>query len=154
MKTYSRVLLAAAAVLTLSLSACRLNETVEGQTRDAKIKAGIKSKLASDVGAATLTSVQVNVTNGVVTLAGPVHNQDEKTRAESVARSAEGVVSVNNALQITGDAAASGGMTSSAPAPTSTGMTTTTGTTTTSTTTTTTTMDVTPALTPTLPGPQ
>jgi hypothetical protein len=151
MKTFSRALLAAAAVLTLAVPACRPNETVEGQTRDAKIKAEIKSKLASDVGAATLTSIQVNVTNGVVTLAGPVHNSDEKARAESVAKAAEGVVSVNNALQITGDAPSGGGMTSSA-APTSTGMTTTTGTTTTSTTTTTT--DVTPALTPTLPGPQ
>ena len=154
MKTYSRALLAAAAVLTLSLSACRPNETVEGQTRDARIKAEIKSRLASDVGASTLTSVQVNVTNGVVTLAGPVHNQDEKTRAESVARLAEGVVSVNNALQIMGDAPAAGGMTSSAPAATSTGITMTTGTTTTSTTSTTTTMDVAPAPTPTVPGSQ
>ena len=150
MKTFTRILLAAAAILTLSVPACRPNETVEGQTRDAKIKAEIKSKLASDVGAATLTSVQVNVTNGVVTLAGPVHNQDEKARVESVAKAAEGVVSVNNALQIMGDAPASGGMTSSAPAPTSTGMTTTTGTTTTSTTTTTT--DITPAFPPTQPG--
>ncbi|MCA1580852.1 MAG: BON domain-containing protein, partial [Acidobacteria bacterium] len=138
-------------VLSLSVSACRPNETVEGQTRDAKIKTEIKSKLASDVGAATLTSIQVNVTNGVVTLAGPVHNQEEKARAESVAKAADGVVSVNNALQITGDSPAASGMTSSAPAPTSTTMTMTTGTTTTSTTTT---FEVTPALTPTLPGPQ
>ena len=88
---------AAAAIL---LSACRPNESVEGQARDARIKTQIKSKLASDVGATTLTSVQVNVTNGVVTLAGPVHSADEKARAEAAARSVEGVVSVTNALQI------------------------------------------------------
>ncbi len=131
--------------------ACRPNQTVEGQAKDAKIKTDIKAKLASDVGAATLTAVSVNVTNGVVTLAGPVHSGEEKSRIESIAKGAEGVVSVNNALQIMGDAPSAGGMTSSAP-PTSTGMTTTTGTTTTSTSTTTT--DVTPALTPTLPGGQ
>jgi BON domain len=84
----------------LLLSACRPNESVEGQARDAKIKTQIKSKLASDVGASTLTSIQVNVTNGVVTLAGPVHNEDEKARAEAAARTVEGVVSVTNALQI------------------------------------------------------
>jgi hypothetical protein len=95
------ILFAAAVVL---FPGCRPNESVEGQARDAKIKTQIKSKLASDIGAATVTSVAVNVTNGVVTLAGPVHNEDEKTRAESSARSVEGVVSVTNALQILGGA--------------------------------------------------
>lgn len=93
------ILFAAAVVL---FPGCRPNESVEGQARDAKIKTQIKSKLASEIGAATVTSVEVNVTNGVVTLAGPVHNEDEKTRAESSARSVEGVVSVTNALQILG----------------------------------------------------
>lgn len=139
MKSFARGLFVAAMV-TLALPACRPNETIEGQARDAKIKAAIKSKLASDVGATTLTSVDVNVTNGVVTLSGPVHNQDEKTRAESVARSAEGVVSVNNALQISGDSSSGGGMTSTTS--------TTTGATTTTSTSTTTTMDVTPGVTP------
>jgi hypothetical protein len=100
------------ATCVLAPAGCRPNESVEGQARDAKIKTQIKSKLVSDVGAATLTSLQVNVTNGVVTLSGPVHNQDEKARAEASARSVEGVVSVTNALQIlSGDA-------SSAPAST------------------------------------
>jgi hypothetical protein len=47
-----------------------------------------------------VTSVEVNVTNGVVTLAGPVHSADEKSRAEASARTVEGVVSVTNALQV------------------------------------------------------
>lgn len=89
-------LLAALAVL----SACRPNETVEGQARDAKIKAQVKSKLAADVGAATITALSVDVTNGVVTIAGPVHSQDEKTRVGSVAKSVEGVVGVNDAMQV------------------------------------------------------
>ena len=52
-------------------------------------------------------AVQVNVTNGVVTLAGPVHNEDEKTRAESSARSVEGVVSVDERAADLGGAPAS-----------------------------------------------
>lgn len=101
-------------LLALTEPSCRPNETVEDQARDAKIKTAIKTKLASDVGAATLTSVSVNVTNGVVTLSGPVHSEDEKGRVESIARSAEGVVSVNNALQVMAAAPpSSGGMTTS-----------------------------------------
>lgn len=91
---------AIAAALFILLPACRPNESVEGQARDAKIKTQIKAKLASDLGAATVTSVEVNVTNGVVTLAGPVHSADEKSRAEASARTVEGVVSVTNALQV------------------------------------------------------
>ncbi|MEO8429993.1 MAG: BON domain-containing protein [Acidobacteriota bacterium] len=82
------------------LVSCRPNQSVEGQAHDTGIKAAIKSKLASDVGAATLTSIQVNVTNGVVTLAGPVHSEDEKARVEASARTVEGVASVTNALQV------------------------------------------------------
>ena len=103
MKNASRpwgFLLGIALAAALAAPACRPNESLEGQARDAKIKTQIKSKLASDLGAASVTSVQVNVTNGVVTLAGPVHSADEKSRAEASARSVEGVVSVTNALQV------------------------------------------------------
>jgi hypothetical protein len=103
MKNSSRpwnFLLGTAIAAALLVSACRPNESVEGQARDAKIKTQIKAKLASDLGAVTVTSVQVNVTNGVVTLAGPVHSADEKARAEASARTVEGVVSVTNALQV------------------------------------------------------
>jgi translation elongation factor EF-1beta len=79
---------------------CRPNQTVERQTKDAALKAQVKAKLATDVGAATVTAVEVNVTNGVVTLAGPVHNEEEKARAEAAARSVEGVTGVNNNLQV------------------------------------------------------
>lgn len=114
-----RLLLAfLSALFVLSVPSCRPSETVEGQARDAKIKTEIKSKLASDVGAATLTSVSVNVTNGVVTLAGPVHSDAEKSRVESIARSVEGVASVNDALQVQGGVpVAPSGMTSAPAGP-------------------------------------
>jgi len=87
-------------LLAGAVAACRPNQSVEGQTRDAKTKTTIKSRLASEVNASTLLSVEVNVTNGVVTLAGPVHSQDESRKIESVARGVAGVTDVRNDLQV------------------------------------------------------
>ncbi len=97
MKIRRAAVLTAALILTL---ACRPNQSLEGQARDAKIATQVKSKLASQVSASTITSVSVNVTNGVVTLAGPVHSAEESSRIESVARGVEGVSDVKNALQV------------------------------------------------------
>jgi len=80
--------------------ACRPNETVERQTKDAALKAQVKAKLASDVGPQTVTAIEVNVTNGVATLAGSVRGDEEKRKAEAAARSVEGIAGVNNNLQV------------------------------------------------------
>jgi len=105
-----------AAALIVS-AACRPSQTLERQTDDAGIKTKIKAKLASDVGAATITAVSVNVTNGVVTLAGPVSSEAERAKIERVARSVEGVVSVTDNLQVTAaPAAAPQAATTSLPA--------------------------------------
>lgn len=80
--------------------ACRPNQTVERQTKDTALKAEVKAKLATELGPATVTSIEVNVTNGVVTLAGPVHSDEEKQKAETVARGVDGVTGVNNNLQV------------------------------------------------------
>lgn len=87
-------------IVSAAAAACRPAQTVERQTNDAAIEARIKAKLASDVGAATITAVEVNVTNGVVTLAGPVKTQDERKKIEAVARGIEGVTSVTNNIQV------------------------------------------------------
>lgn len=79
---------------------CRPSQSLEGQAKDARMTTEIKSKLVSQVNASTLTAVDVNVTNGVVTLAGPVHSVEESRKVESVARSVEGVTEVKNALQV------------------------------------------------------
>ena len=89
-----------ALTFVLALPACRPSQTVERQTNDAAIEAKIKSKLATEVGAATITSVEVNVTNGVVTLAGPVSTPEERQRIEAVASGTEGVTSVTNNIQV------------------------------------------------------
>jgi len=60
----------------------------------------VKSKLAEELGASTVTNVSVNVTNGVVTLAGTVHDSAEKSKAVSIAQGVPKVVRVNDNLQI------------------------------------------------------
>lgn len=84
----------------LATVACRPEQTVERQTKDAALEAQVKAKLATDVGASTVTAVEVNVTNGVVTLAGPIGSEEERQKAEAAARSVEGVTGVNNNLQV------------------------------------------------------
>jgi len=88
------------AFLLVAALACRPNQTVERQTDDAGIKTSIKAKLAADVRFSTLTAVSVDVTNGIVTLAGPVHSGEEKQKIGEVARAVKGVVGVTNNLQV------------------------------------------------------
>ena len=99
-KPFPIALLVVALALVVS-AACRPAQTLERQTDDAGIKTKIKAKLAKEVGASTITAVEVNVTNGVVTLAGPASNDQDKLKIERAARSVEGVVSVTNNLQVT-----------------------------------------------------
>lgn len=89
-----------AVAFVLATTSCRPSQTLERQTDDAAIEAKIKTKLATDVGPATITSVEVNVTNGVVTLAGPVKSADDRQKIEAVARGIEGVTSVTNNIQV------------------------------------------------------
>ncbi len=99
--------LAPAAILVLGLGAaaggsfaCKSTQTASEQVDDTGIKASVKAKLAEDVRFSTLTNIEVNSTNGIVTLAGQVHNVDEKRAAERVAASVKGVKKVNTELQI------------------------------------------------------
>ena len=92
---------AAALVLMLGLvAACKTTTSPGRQIDDAGIKTAVKAKLAADVRLSTLTNVDVNSTNGVVTLSGQVRTADEKRLAGEVARGVDGVVRVNNELQV------------------------------------------------------
>jgi hyperosmotically inducible protein len=97
-----RITLATVAVFALvTLAAgCKTTTSPGRQIDDAGIKTSVKAKLAADVRLSTLTNVEVNSTNGVVTLAGMVANEQERKMAGDVARSVEGVVRVNNELQV------------------------------------------------------
>jgi hyperosmotically inducible periplasmic protein len=90
-----------ALVMFASLVAgCKTSTSAGRQIDDASIKTAVKAKLAADVKLSTLTNIEVNSTNGVVTLAGQVDNPDQKLLAAEVARGVDGVVKVNNELQV------------------------------------------------------
>ena len=103
MRKIFRTPAAAAAALVLMLGllgACKTTTSAGRQIDDAGIKTAVKAKLAADVRLSTLTNVDVNSTNGVVTLSGQVRTADERRLAGEVARGVDGVVRVNNELQV------------------------------------------------------
>ena len=91
--------LAACLAALFVVSACSTTQSAGRQIDDASIHTAVKTKLAADR-FSNLVNVDVNVTNGVVTLAGEVPNAAVKTEAEAEARSVDGVVRVINNLQV------------------------------------------------------
>jgi hyperosmotically inducible periplasmic protein len=74
-------------------------ETAGEYVDDSTITASVKAKLAGDkVG--SLTRIDVDTTNRVVSLNGIVQSPDERRRAEQLASQVSGVRSVKNNLQI------------------------------------------------------
>ncbi len=67
---------------------------------DSTITASVKTQLAKDLRAGTLTGIEVNTTNGVVTLAGKVKSNEERKAAERIASRVEGVKEVKDNLQV------------------------------------------------------
>lgn len=68
---------------------------------DLKVLAAVRSAIVDDDNLSmSAHNVKVMVTNGAVTLRGPVKNANEKTRIEQLARKVAGVVSVDNRLDI------------------------------------------------------
>ena len=98
---YSRILQTVAVfVLVAFVASCKTTSSPGRQVDDAAIKTAVKAKMAADVRLSTLTNIEVNSTNGVVTLAGQVGSESDRAQAAAVARSVDGVVRVNNELQV------------------------------------------------------
>jgi osmotically-inducible protein OsmY len=98
---YSRILQTVAVlVLVAFVAGCKTTSSPGRQVDDAAIKTAVKAKLAADVKLSTLTNIDVNSTNGVVTLSGQVRDESDRMQAVAVARSVDGVVRVNNELQV------------------------------------------------------
>ena len=60
----------------------------------------VKTALAADVGLRTMTGIDVDSEDGVVTLKGKVNTADNKKRAEEVAKKVDGVKRVKNELKV------------------------------------------------------
>jgi osmotically-inducible protein OsmY len=100
MKRLSAILgVAVAMAVVMAIVACTTTQSPGRQIDDNAIHAAIKAKLTADR-FSNIVNVDINVTNGVVTLAGEVPNPQVKMEAEKEARSVDGVVKVINNLQV------------------------------------------------------
>jgi hyperosmotically inducible periplasmic protein len=75
-------------------------EKVSSTAASATLTTKVKSALAADVGLKTMTNIDVDSNNGVVTLKGRVDTADQKKQAEKVAKQVDGVKSVKNQLKV------------------------------------------------------
>ena len=80
-------------------SVARNRQTVGSYVDDAGITTAVKAKFAEDKNVAA-TSISVETLKGTVQLSGFAKSQAEKDRAESLARSVKGVVSVRNSIVV------------------------------------------------------
>ena len=78
-------------------------EKIGDSLDDAWIHTKIVAKLIGDA-TTPERKINVDVVNNAVTLRGAVDTQDQKSEAERIARTTEGVKNVNNQLKITGKA--------------------------------------------------
>ena len=91
---------AVAAFLAIAtLAACSSTKPVSMQVDDAAIKTQVLAKLSTN-GRTNPFRLDVQVSEGVVHLAGSVDNAEERRLAEQEARSVEGVVRVVNNIQV------------------------------------------------------
>ncbi|MBO0798001.1 MAG: BON domain-containing protein [Blastocatellia bacterium] len=82
-----------------AIGASNIKEKTEGAVSDAAILSKIKSKLLLE----QITGTDVDVENGEVTLKGEVSDKKQITQAAEIARSTNGVKSVNNQLTLKRD---------------------------------------------------
>ena len=100
-----------AVLLAVTLVAgCATTQTPREQLSDNAIQAKVKTKLTAER-FSNIVNVDVNVTNGVVTLAGEVPDAQVKADAEREVWSVGGVKQVVNNLQVSGGAGTGTGST-------------------------------------------
>jgi osmotically-inducible protein OsmY len=101
MKTFPNRLLRIAMFVAVAtaVAACTTTQTASRQVDDNEIHAAVKARLTT-ARFSNIVNIDINVTNGVVTLAGEVPNASVKTEAAAEARGVKGVVRVHNELQV------------------------------------------------------
>jgi osmotically-inducible protein OsmY len=101
MNRRTRGILTVAVSITLALlvARCTTTQTAGRQIDDTTIHAAVKAKLTGDR-FSNIVNIDINVTNGIVTLAGEVPNAQVKADATTETRTVSGVVKVINNLQV------------------------------------------------------
>jgi hyperosmotically inducible protein len=95
--------IAIVAALVISLTGCE-----RGAAPDATITNTVKSRLAADP-TTSAARIDVDTSNGVVTLSGSVPTAAEKSEAERIARNTQGVTQVVNNINVERGEGANGG---------------------------------------------
>jgi osmotically-inducible protein OsmY len=90
---------AVAMMLALFVLGCTTTQSASRQVDDTSIHSAILAKLTVDR-FSNIVNIDINVTNGVVTLAGEVPNAQVKADAQTEAKTVSGVVRVINNLQV------------------------------------------------------
>ncbi len=98
-RTRGILTLAVSMTLALLVTACSTTQSASTQVDDTSIHAAVKAKLTVDR-FSNIVNIDINVTNGVVTLAGQVPNAKVSSEAQDEARTVSGVVKVINNLQV------------------------------------------------------
>jgi osmotically-inducible protein OsmY len=98
-RTRGLLTVAASLALALLVAGCSTTQTAGRQVDDTTIHAAVSAKLTGER-FSNIVNIDINVTNGVVTLAGEVPNAQVKSDAQSEARKVSGVVRVINNLQV------------------------------------------------------
>jgi hyperosmotically inducible protein len=75
-------------------------EGVSSTAAAAALTTKVKTALASDVGMRTMTDINVDSDDGVVTLKGKVDSAEAKKKAEEIAKKVDGVKRVKNELRV------------------------------------------------------
>jgi hyperosmotically inducible protein len=91
--------IAAAVLLATAVAACSSTKPVAMQVDDAAIKTQVLAKLSTN-GRTNPFRLDVQVSEGVVHLAGTVDDSEEKQLAENEAKSVDGVVRVINDIEV------------------------------------------------------
>jgi osmotically-inducible protein OsmY len=91
--------IAVLAAMVVAIAACTTTQSPGRQIDDSAIHTAVKAKLTVDR-FSNIVNIDINVTNGIVTLAGEVPNAKVRADAEQEARSVDGVVKVINNLQV------------------------------------------------------
>jgi len=87
------------ALLVTLFAGCESPRTGQPELDDAALSTAVKTKLAAEK-VQTLTSVDVDTAQGIVSLSGTVESEAVKQRAAELARQVEGVREVVNNLQV------------------------------------------------------
>jgi osmotically-inducible protein OsmY len=91
--------IAAFVAVAIAVAACTTTQSASRQVDDNEIHAAVSARLTT-ARFSNILNIDINVTNGIVTLAGEVPNAAVKADAGHEARAVKGVVRVNNELQV------------------------------------------------------